>query len=95
MDEKAALEKAIRIAGGQSGLERRLKQLGRPVRQQSIGAWVAAGELPDGKDWGLWIARAVDFEVTPHELDKSTYPNAWDGLPIARARPLFEEAIAA
>ena len=94
MDQKAALEKAVSIHG-QSGLERRLKQLGRSARQQSISLWLEAGALPEGKDWALWISRAIDFQVTPHELDKRAYPNPWDGLPIELARPLIEEKAAA
>lgn len=90
--DRSPLEIAVDLAGGQSELERRIKALGRQVSQQSIGLWLKAGRLPEGKDWAIWIARAIDFQVTPHALDKAAYPNPWDGLPIEQARPLLEEA---
>lgn len=82
--KKDALERAVKIAGGQSELGRRLETQGTPISQQSISAWLKAGEVSAGA--ALPIARAIDFAVTPHELDPLRYPNAWDGLPLARAR---------
>lgn len=84
---KEALERAIRLAGGQSELERRLTAAGERVTQQAISLWLKGGGVPRG--WGVPVARAVDFEVTPHELDRGSYPNPWDGLPADRARPLM------
>jgi DNA-binding transcriptional regulator YdaS (Cro superfamily) len=96
MESKDAIIRAVSTAGGQSELARKLKALGRKISQQSISAWIRAGRLPDGKDWGIWIARAVDFDVTPHQLDPVTYENAWDGLPAELARVFIgEEKIAA
>ena len=94
MDKKTeALERAVSIAGGQSELKRRLNGLGKRVSQQSISLWRKAGALPDG--WAIWVARAIEFEVTPHELDEDAYPNPWDGLPLERARPLLQEGATA
>lgn len=90
--EKESLERAIRMAGGQAELERRLKAAGHKISQQSISLWIRSGRLPAG--WALPIAQAIDFSVTPHELDRRGYPNAWDGLPIERARPLILELAA-
>jgi DNA-binding transcriptional regulator YdaS (Cro superfamily) len=94
MDKKTeALERAVCIARGQSELKRRLTNLGKRVSQQSISLWRKAGELPAG--WAIWVARAVEFEVTPHELDPVGYPNPWDGLPLERGRQLMTERLAA
>lgn len=83
-NKKEALERAVRIAGGQSELERRLKAQGTPIAQQTISLWLKTGEIKAGA--ALPIAAAVEFQVTPHELDPIRYPNAWDGLPLERAR---------
>jgi DNA-binding transcriptional regulator YdaS (Cro superfamily) len=95
MDTESAIRRAVSIGGGQSELARKIRALGKRVSQQSISAWVIADELPEGKDWAVWIARAVDFQITPHDLDKAAYPNAWDGLPAERARAFVEEKVAA
>jgi DNA-binding transcriptional regulator YdaS (Cro superfamily) len=76
-NKKEALERAIRIAGGQSELERKLKAQGTPISQQTLSVWIKAGEVRPG--WALQIARAIEFAVTPHELDRRRYPNPWDG----------------
>jgi hypothetical protein len=92
-NKKTALARAVLIATGQSELKRRIEKLGRRVSQQAIGLWLKAGELPEG--WAIWVARAVEFQVTPHELDRANYPNPWDALPFDRARPMIEEKLAA
>lgn len=94
MTRTEALERAVSIAGGQSDLERKLKELGRRAGQAAISLWMKAGRLPEGKDWGLWVARAVDHKITPNDLDPDAYPNPWDGIPleIARERGLLQEA---
>ncbi len=93
MDNKTALEMAVSIAGGQSELKRRIDSVGRKVSQQAVNQWCKARYAPFG--WAIWVARAVDFQVTPHELDPDNYPNAWDGLPLEKARPRMREALAA
>lgn len=95
MDPTQALNRAVSIAGGQSELARRLTALGRRCGQGAIALWVKAGRVPEGKDWAIWVARAVNFQVMPHDLDRGAYPNVWDGMPIERARSLIEERIAA
>lgn len=93
MDKKTeALNLAIRLAGGQSGLKRLLTDAGHKISQQAIGLWLKAGQIADG--WAIPVARAIDFQVTPHELDPHAYPNPWDGLPLERARPLILELAA-
>jgi len=86
-----ALKRAIAAAGSQAELERRLKAAGEQIRQQSISLWLKSG-IPAG--WVLPVARAVEFQVTPHELDAKAYPNRWDGLPPRLARPLVMELAA-
>lgn len=86
------LERAVRLGGGQSGLKRRLEDAGEKISQQAIGLWLKAGKIGDG--WALPVSRAIDYQVTPHELDAKAYPNPWDGLPLDRARPLILELAA-
>ena len=71
-----AFTKAIDLAGSQSELARRI---GGKVRQQHISAWLQRGKVPE--DQVLSVARAVAFQVTPHELDSAMYPDPEDGMP--------------
>lgn len=84
---ESALDRAVRLAGGQAGLKRRLTEAGESISQQAIGLWLKKGQI--GKDWALPVARAIDFQVTPHELDGRAYPNPFDGLPRERARAMI------
>lgn len=68
------LERAISVAGGQSELAARLK-----VTPQAIQQWAARGLAPARRV--VQIAAAVDFKVTPHELDPALYPRPGDGMP--------------
>jgi DNA-binding transcriptional regulator YdaS (Cro superfamily) len=86
---REALERAVQIAGSQPKLASRITEAGREVSQQTVGLWLKNGLTPG---WAIWVARAVEFQVTPHELDDANYPNAWDGLPRERARPLLRKA---
>ena len=95
MDQETPLARAVYIAGGPTELARKITALGREVRQQSISLWLKAGRLPVGRDWAIWIARAIAYQVTPNELDGNAYPHPWDGLPLDRARALVEERVAA
>jgi DNA-binding transcriptional regulator YdaS (Cro superfamily) len=71
-----ALERAVTIAGGQSHLARRI---GGKVKQQHVHNWMKTGVV--SPDHVITVAAAVDFQVTPHELDPKLYPNERDGLP--------------
>lgn len=90
--EIKALQRAIKLAGGQPELARRIVKAGKSIAQQTISYWIERGAISPG--WAIWIARAVDFDVTPHDLDRANYPNPWDGLPIDRAKPLVLELAA-
>lgn len=83
MNQTRALERAIKLAGGQAELERKLKGA---VKQQTISLWLKTG-MPSR--WAIPVARAIDFKVTPNQLAPAAYPNEWDGLPIEKARPLI------
>jgi hypothetical protein len=85
MPKPSALKRAIEAAGSQSELERRLKAAGEEISQQSIALWLKSG-IP--ARWVLPVARAIEFKVTPHDLDRKAYPNPWDGLPADQARRL-------
>ena len=78
-----AFSRAIDLAGSQSELAGRI---GGNIRQQHISAWLQRGKVPG--DQVLSVARAVGFQVTPHELDSAMYPDPADGLP----RHLREDA---
>ncbi len=70
-----ALEKAIRTAGGQSALAR---LIGPPVSQGHVWKWLQSGRVP--AEQVIPIVKAVDGEVTPHDLRPDIYPDA-DWMP--------------
>ena len=70
-----AFERAVRIAGGQSELARRL---GGKIKQGHIYLWLRIG-VP--AEYVLSVVRAVEFQVIPHELRRDLYPNPSDGMP--------------
>lgn len=81
MTKTEALQKAVDLAGSQSELARRIG-----VKPQNVSLWLKA-ELPT--EWVMPVARAIEFQVTPHDLDGGAYPNAWDGLPVDQAKALL------
>lgn len=70
----AWLEKAIELAETQARLARLMN-----VNPQAIQGWRKTGQIPP--DRVLDIARAVAFQVTPHQLRPDLYPHPEDGLP--------------
>ncbi|HIG8794804.1 TPA: transcriptional regulator [Raoultella terrigena] len=66
-------QKIIAACGSQSELARRLGK-----NSQTVSAWfrngVASTEV-------INASRALDWQVTPHELRPDLYPNPTDGLP--------------
>ena len=89
MTNLEALRRAVELAGSQSELKRRLVAAGHKISQSAIALWLKA---PAGmpSNWAVPVAKAVEFGVTPHELDSDAYPNPWDALPAEKARPLFD-----
>lgn len=68
-----SIETAIEIAGSQSELARRLG-----ITLQRLSNWRSRG-IPF--DQVIRVAQAVDFQVTPHQLNPDLYPNPTDGVP--------------
>lgn len=76
------LLKAIEIAGSQVLLAARVNALldeSEHIRQSAISNWIQRGQVPADK--AIPVARAVEFQVTPHELRPDLYPHPTDGLP--------------
>jgi len=71
-----ALEKCVGIVGTQRKFAEKVG-----ATQQSVSAWLRKGKVGDG--FAIAAARAVDFQVTPHELRADHYPHPDDGLPEA------------
>jgi DNA-binding transcriptional regulator YdaS (Cro superfamily) len=72
MDE--ALKRVIDLCGSQSALASRLDP---PAKPQAIQQWK---RTPPERVIG--VSRAVNFDVTPHELRPDIYPFPDDGLPL-------------
>lgn len=62
-----AIEKAVRVVGGQSALARALR-----ITPQAVQQWCATGIVPAKRV--LNIERATDGKVTRHELRPDIYP---------------------
>jgi len=78
MESESALEKAIRLAGGQSALAReatRYSTSGKRLTQGMIWKWLhRARELVPSGEWVIPIERAVHGAVSRHELRPDLYP---------------------
>ncbi|AOY88624.1 hypothetical protein BKP64_10840 [Marinobacter salinus] len=83
------LEKEIQRAGGPQALAKQLK-----ITIQRLVNWRSRGRVP--ADMVLNFCRALDWQVSPHELRPDIYPNPYDGLPfdqLATQLPATVEAI--
>lgn len=67
--EIEALEKAVRLAGGQSALARLIGK-----KQSHVWTWINRGCRAPA-DQVIPISRAVDLAVTPYELRPDIYPD--------------------
>lgn len=78
------LHKVVELAGGQAGLAAGIrKQIpGSKVSQAHVWKWLnrAKCPVPPG-DYVIAISRAIEHQVTPHELRPDIYPHPHDGLP--------------
>lgn len=74
--EMNALDKACQIAESQARLARKLD-----IKPQALFGWMKSGLVP--ADRVISVSRAVEFEVTPHQLRPDLYPHPDDGLPPA------------
>lgn len=80
MTSTRALQRAVKIVGGQSALARQLGISQKAVNQMLKRRKVAAERV-------IQIARAAEYQVTPHQLRADLYPYPTDALPpIARSQ---------
>ncbi len=73
-----ALREAVRLAGSQIILSARASQArgnGEVLTQQCISKWLTKG-LACNPTWAAYIAEAVDWKITPHELCPDAFPPA-------------------
>ena len=76
------LKRAIELAGGQGALAAKVNALlqgGERIGSTAIANWIQRGQVP--ADRVIPVARAVDHQVTPHDLRPDLYPHPSDGLP--------------
>jgi DNA-binding transcriptional regulator YdaS (Cro superfamily) len=71
-----ALDKACVLAESKARLARKIA-----IKPQALQQWLASGTVP--ADRVISVSKAVDFQVTPHELRPDLYPHPHDGLPDA------------
>lgn len=74
MTKLTAIERAVKAAGGQAELARRLTVImSKPVKQQHVWNWLFRdSELP--AEYVIPIEKAVEAEVTRNELRPDIYP---------------------
>lgn len=68
------IQNIIQMAGGQTALA---KAIG--LKQGHVSYWVKAGKIPT--DHIIAVSGAVNWRITPHQLNPLAYPNPNDGLP--------------
>jgi len=79
---KLFLEKIIELLGGkQQRLAEVLSTDEKPIKQAHVWNWlnVTADGIPERHV--IKACKAVNFQVTPHELRSDIYPHPHDGLP--------------
>lgn len=69
------LKKAIKICTSNKALAEKLGE----KNVNTISMWLQRENLPDGRV--IDVAKATDYQVTPHELRPDLYPHPDDGLP--------------
>lgn len=71
---KAAIKRAVKLAGGQVALAKRVAEItGKPVRQPYVWNWLNRdAEL--SPEWVIPIETATDGRVTRHQLRPDIYP---------------------
>ncbi len=68
-----SIDKAIKLAGSQTALAEKIG-----TKQQNVSQWAKSRVSPE---FVLGVAKAVNFQVTPHELRPDIYPHPEDGMP--------------
>lgn len=72
------LEKAIEIIGGQVATAKAIN-----TSQPSIWKWLNSTKEGVAGEFVIPVAKATDWQVTPHQLRPDLYPHHDDGLPRA------------
>lgn len=70
------LEKAIDIIGGQVATAKAVN-----TSQPSIWKWLNSTKEGVAGEFVIAVAKATDWQVTPHQLRPDLYPHPEDGLP--------------
>jgi DNA-binding transcriptional regulator YdaS (Cro superfamily) len=69
------LERAISLAGGTQGA------LAEAIGKKQAHIWNWLNKHPVPPEAVIRISKAVNYQVTPHELRPDIYPNTTDGMP--------------
>ena len=73
MKQKKHLAQAVKIAGGQTALARKLAEVtGHPYKQGHVWGWLKDKPLP--AEAVIPIERIVDGKVSRHDLRPDIYP---------------------
>ncbi len=74
MSPKDSLRKAIKLAGGQTELARRVSELsGKAIKQQHVYNWLHR-QQQCSRTYARFVELAVKSEVTKEELCPDLYP---------------------
>lgn len=74
MNKTKALERAVELAGGQAELARRLSAImSKPVKQQHVWNWLFR-DLEVPAEYAIPIEKAVENEVSRHDIRPDIYP---------------------
>ena len=77
------LKKAVELAGGQKALASKLRTVlpESKVKQGHVWHWLNIAKAPmPPAEYVLAITRAVEGQITPHQLRPDLYPNKTDAL---------------
>lgn len=71
---RAAIRKAVKLAGGQVALAKKVAEItGRPVVQSHVWNWMNRNERV-AAEWVIPIETAVEGRVSRHDLRPDIYP---------------------
>ncbi|MEX3629082.1 MAG: YdaS family helix-turn-helix protein [Burkholderia sp.] len=69
------IKKAVKRAGGAAAVAASMG-----LSRISVYEWMTKDRVPDPRV--LALAELTEWEVTPHQIAPSLYPNPSDGLPV-------------
>lgn len=76
------IQKVVTLAGGQTALASFCAtETGKPVKQSHVWNWLNR-DLCIPPEFILSSCKAIEWVITPHELNPRIYPNESDGLPL-------------